>query len=425
MTSPIWFAAGVRTPFTRVDGGLAGRDAIELSVPVVRAMAERVARSARIDCAAWGSVIPSLRYANIAREIWLDAELDPTVPTWSVSMQCATSMMAAFDVAGVLRRGAAHLGLVGGSESMTHVQLGLTQPLSDALRRLGQAKDWKKRAEVVRGLGAWEGKIGLERQSIKNRSTGKSMGEHSDETAYEWKIGRAEQDELALLGHQRAIAAWDRGFFADLVMPLDDVTEDAFPRRDTSLEKLAKLRPAFDASKERGTATAGNSSPLTDGAAALWVATESGLEALPPETPRARLVDFELGAVDIARDGLLMAPAFAIPRLLARNGLRYADVQLWELHEAFTGQVLYHLAALDSRAFVKERVKVDVELGVVPRERLNPNGGSVALGHPFGATGARILSQATKELAAMGRGARAIVSICADGGVGAVALLER
>lgn len=422
MNAPIWFAAGLRTPFARVDGGLAGRDAIELSIPVVQAMSERVARSARIDCAAWGSVIPSLRYANIAREVWLDAELDPTVPTWSVIMQCATSMMAAFDVAGVLRRGAGDLGLAGGSESMTHVQLGLTQSLSDAVRRIGQARDWKKRAEAVRTIG--EGRLGLERQSIKNRSTGKSMGEHSDETAWEWKIGRAAQDELALSGHQRAIAARERGFFADLVLGVDDVTEDAFPRKDTSLEKLAKLPPAFDRTSGRGTATAGNSSPLTDGAAGLWVATDRGLAALPPETPRARLVDYELGAVDIARDGLLMAPAFAIPRLLARNGLRYEDVQLWEIHEAFTGQVLYQLAALDSPAFVKERTGVDAELGRVPRDRLNPNGGSVALGHPFGATGARILGQAVKELAAMGRGSRAIVSICADGGVGTVALLD-
>ena len=421
MSRPVWLAAGVRTPFTRVDGGLAKRDAIELGVPVLQAMAGRLV-SGPIDVAAWGSVVPSLRYSNLARETWLDSGLDPTVPTWTVIMQCSTSMMAAFDVAGSLARGVGELGIAGGAESMTHVQFGLTQPLSDWLRRLAQARDWRQRAEIASQIPTHDARLQL--QSIKNRTTGKSMGEHSEETAKQWEIGRVEQDTLALEGHQRAVAAQDRGFFTDLITPVDTVMADAFPRRDTSLERLAKLPLAFDTMSGRGTATAGNSSPLTDGAAAVWVASELGLARLPAGTPRARLVDYELGAVDIQREGLLMAPAYAIPRLLARNGLAYADVALWELHEAFSAQILYQLKALDSPEFVRTKAKVDARLGTVPRERLNPNGGSVALGHPFGATGARILSQAVKELAEMPKGARAIVSICADGGVGTVALLE-
>jgi acetyl-CoA C-acetyltransferase len=421
MNRDIWIAAGVRTPFTRVDGGLANRDAIALGVPVLRAMAERA--TGGIDSAVWGTVIPSLRYSNIARETWLDAELDPTVPTSSVVMQCSTSMVAAFDLAGRIGRGVGELGLAGGTESMTHVQVGLTQPLSDWLRRLGQARDWKKRAEIAAQLPAHE--IHLHLQSIKNRATGKSMGEHSEETAKEWGIRREEQDDFALESHRRAVAGQDRGFFTDLIVPVDGVDHDAFPRRDTSLEALAKLRPAFDhEGATGGTHTAGNSSPLTDGAAAVWVASEKGLAQLPSATPKARLVDFELGAVDIRHEGLLMAPAYVIPRLLARNGLRYADVQLLEIHEAFAGQVLYQLKALESPSFLREKAKVESDLGKVPRERINPNGGSVALGHPFGATGARILSQAVKELAAMAKGARALVGICADGGVGNVALLE-
>jgi acetyl-CoA C-acetyltransferase len=420
MNRTIWLAAGVRTAFTRVDGGLAGRDAIALGVPVLRAMADRA--TGNIDAGVWGSVIPSLRYSNLARETWLDAELDPTVPTSTVVMQCSTSMAAAFDLAGRIGRGVGELGIAGGAESMTHVQIGLTQPLSDWMRRLGQARDWKKRAEIAAQLPAHE--IHLHLQSIKNRSTGKSMGEHSEETAKEWGIGRAEQDAVALQSHRRAIAGQERGFFADLVVPVDGVDHDAFPRRETSLEALAQLPLAFDRESGRGTATAGNSSPLTDGAAAVWVASDAGLTRLPSATPRARLVDFELGAVDICKEGLLMAPAYAIPRLLARNGLRYADVQLWEIHEAFAAQVLYQLKALESPSFVRDKAKVDAALGEVPRDRINPNGGSVALGHPFGATGARILSQAVKELAALGNGARGIVSICADGGVGTVALLE-
>jgi acetyl-CoA C-acetyltransferase len=420
MTRDIWLAAGLRTPFTRVDGGLAKRDAIGLGVPVLRAMAEQVA--GRIDSAIWGTVIPSLRYANIARETWLEAALDPTVPTSSVVMQCSTSMVAAFDLAGRIARGVGELGLAGGTESMTHVQVGLTQPLSDWLRRIGQAKNWKKRAELAAQLPGHD--LSLHLQSIKNRATGKSMGEHSEETAQKWEIARSEQDLLAFQSHQRAVAAQDRGFFSDLIVGVDGVERDSFPRRDTSLEALARLAPVFDRESGRGTHTAGNSSPLTDGAAALWVASEVGLARLPSTTPRARLVDFELGAVDIRKEGLLMAPAYVIPRLLARNGLRYDDLQLLEIHEAFSGQVLYQLKALESPAFLREKVHVEADLGQVPRDRINPNGGSVALGHPFGATGARILSQAVKELAAMPAGARALVSICADGGVGTVALLQ-
>ncbi|UJR83025.1 acetyl-CoA C-acyltransferase [Sandaracinus amylolyticus] len=414
----IFLAAGLRTPFTRVDGGLAGRDAITMSAPVMQAMAAKV--SGRIDVAAWGTVIPNLGWSNLAREAWLEAKLDPTVPTFSVVMQCSTSMVAAFNVAGVVAHGGAELGMAGGVESMSHVQMGLTPRLSDSFRKIARARNWKVRSAAIGEVKPRDVRIQV--QAIANRATGKSMGQHSDETAYEWKIARADQDALALEGHRRAVAAQKRGFFDDLIVGVDGVTKDAFPRAETSLEALAKLPPAFD--RERGTATAGNSSPLTDGAAGVWVASEEGLARLPASTPRARLVDYELAAIDLYHEGLLMAPAYAIPRLLARNGLRYDDIALWEIHEAFSAQILYQLAALDSPAFLKEKAHVEANLGKVPRDRLNPNGGSVALGHPFGATGARILSQALKELSTMPRGSKAIVSICADGGVGSVALLE-
>jgi acetyl-CoA C-acetyltransferase len=190
------------------------------------------------------------------------------------------------------------------------------------------------------------------------------------------------------------------------------------------MERLGKLRPAFDRTSGQGTITAGNSSPLTDGAAAVWVATEQGLERLAASTPRVRLLDFEMAAVDIFTEGLLMAPVSAIPRLLARNGLTFGDIALWEIHEAFSAQVACHIKGLNDKEFVREKAGVEHTFGIFPSDRMNPNGGSVALGHPFAATGARILSQAVKELAAMPKGSRAIVSICADGGLGTVALLE-
>ncbi len=218
------------------------------------------------------------------------------------------------------------------------------------------------------------------------------------------------------------MAAWKRGFFDDLVVPLGGVTRDAIPRADTSLEKLARLAPAFD--RRGGTITAGNSSPLTDGAAGVWVASEAGLARLPGHLARAKLVDWEIASIDLWNEGLLMAPAYAIPRMLARCGLRYSDIALWEIHEAFAAQVLAHVALLEDRAFLRDRAGVDRDFGPFPRDRVNPNGGSIAVGHPFGATGARILSQTVKELAHYPPGSRAIVSICADGGEGTVALLE-
>jgi len=415
-----WLIAGVRTPFVGVDGPLAHRDSLMLSVPVVQAMAERA--SGPIDLAVWGSVAVNLAYANIAREVWLEAKLDPHVPTFTTIMQCSTSMVGVFEAAGMLGRGRGALALVGGVESMSRVQFGLSQNLSDWLRRVVQARSAGQRLRLLRKLRRSD--IRLFVPQVKDRVTGRSMGEHTEDMAKTWNITRREQDELALQSHQRAIAAQDRGFFADLIIPVDGTVKDHFPRRDTSMEKLARLQPAFDRSSGRGTLSAGNSSPLTDGAAALWVATEEGLSRLPGANPRVRLVDFEAAAIDIFHEGLLMAPVTAIPRLLARHGLRFDDVALWEIHEAFAAQVLCHIKALEDADFVREKAGVEHTFGAFPRDRMNPNGGSVALGHPFAATGARILSQAVNELAAMPKGSRAVVSICADGGVGTVALLE-
>ena len=260
--------------------------------------------------------------------------------------------------------------------------------------------------------------------AVSNRTTGMSMGEHTEITAKVWNISREAQDQIALESHQRAVAAWDRGFFDDLVIPFGGVKRDTIPRKDTSLEKLARLPPAFDRTSGKGTLTAGNSSPLTDGASSIWVASTKGLARVPANTPRVKLVDWEMASVDFRTEGLLMAPPYAIPRLLKRHGLTYADISLWEIHEAFAAQVLAHIKALESPEFIRDKAGVTAEFGKFPRERMNPNGGSTALGHPFGATGARILSQAVKALAAMPKGSRAIVSICADGGQGTVALLE-
>ena len=417
----IWLAAGVRTPFAKVDGPLASYDAISLSVPVVRHMIDEL-HGATPDFAVWGTVVPNLTWSNIAREILMDAGVDPSIPAFSTVMACSTSMIGAIEAAGMINGVNRNLALVGGVESMSRVQLGLGQSLSDRLRKVQQARSLGAKVSQVSELKL--GDIRLFIPSVTNRTTGQSMGEHTELTAKEWHVSRDEQDRIALASHQSALAAWDRGFFDDLVIPLGDMRRDNIPRADTSIEKLAKLPPSFDRSSGLGTLTAGNSSPLTDGAASLWVASQAGLAKLPANVHKAKFVDWEIAAIDLRTEGLLMAPAYAIPRLLARNGLTYDDIDIWEIHEAFAAQVVAHIKALESPDFLRQKARVDKPMGAFPRARMNPNGGSVALGHPFGATGARILSQTVKELSTQPAAKRAIVSICADGGQGSVVLLE-
>lgn len=411
-----YLVPGLRTPFCKVDGPLKNFNAIQMSVPVAQAMAS----VAKPDLMIWGTVIPGLGYSNIAREVQIDAKLDAATPAFSTVMACSTSMVGVFEAAGMLSDHAP-LAMVGGVEAMSQVQIGLTQGLSNWLRSVMQARSFGQRLDAIAAIRFAD--IRLDIPSVKNRATGKSMGEHCEEMAKRWKIPREAQDRIAYESHSRAVKAMANGFFDDLIINVNGTAKDGIPRADSTLAKLSTLKPAFDRT-DAGTITAGNASPLTDGAAAIWVANESGLTKLAVNQPRVRLLDYEIAGVDIFAEGLLMAPAYAIPHLLARNGLILADIDLWEIHEAFAAQLLCNVAALESETFLREKVGVNNPLGKFPRERLNPNGGSVAIGHPFGATGARILSQATKELAVMGTGKKAIVSICADGGLGTVALLE-
>jgi acetyl-CoA C-acetyltransferase/acetyl-CoA acyltransferase len=415
----VYLASGLRTPFGRGGGALASYDAISLSVPVVQAMAKQLADQ-KPDLVVWGTVIPSLGWSNIAREIWLDAKLDATVPSFSVVLACSTSMTAAFAAAGMIGPGL-DVVLVGGAETMSRPPIGLARATVDRLRSLFA----KNPADAIAALSTLTpADFVLPTKGWANRITGRTMGDHMEDTAKEWGITREAQDEWAYQSHVRAVAAWDSGFFDNIVVPLPELAKDANPRRDTSLEKLASLPPAFDRTSGRGTLTAGNSSPITDGAAGLWVVSAEGRARLPDTTPSAKLVDYEIAAVDFSVDGLLMAPSFAIPRLLDRHGLSFEDIALWEIHEAFASQLLANVAALEKPGWIADRTKITRDFGRFPWERVNPHGGSVALGHPFGATGARDLSQAVKELADMPKGSRAIVSVCADGGEGTVALLE-
>jgi acetyl-CoA C-acetyltransferase len=413
--SDVYLAPGLRTPFVKAGGAYAQRSSVELSVPVIQAMSAR----ARPDFFVWGQVIPDPGISNIARELVFEAKLDPTIPSYSTVMACSTSFIGTLEAAGMIGRGGTHLALVGGVESMSHVAIALKYRVAERL--FGEfARNPAGALASIATLSASD--FDLPTRGWANRVSGRTMGEHMEDTAKELGISRAEQDQRALLSHQGAIAGQDAGFFKDLIIPAFGADHDTFPRRDTSLEKLASLAPVFD--RAGGSLTAGNSSPLTDGAASIWVGDAEGLRRLGV-SPAVRLADWEVGAVDFRVDGMLMAPARAIPRLLARHRLRAEEIALWEIHEAFAAQLIANIKAASDPVYRREKAGVDFDTGAVPAHRINPNGGSVALGHPFGATGARILSQAAKELAAMPAGARAIVSVCADGGQGTVALLER
>lgn len=421
----VFVAPGLRSPFAKIDRELADLDGLRLSVPVVQqtVVGERgPSEPGLVDLVLWGAVIPDLEVSNWGREVWLEAGLDPLVPAQGIVQACATSLAAATHAAGQIHAGQADLALCGGVESMSGVQIGLRKGASRALRRLGTAGG---PGEALSALGSLSlSDLGLHVPEVEERTTGLTMGEHAEIMARDWDVPRQKQDEVAAASHHRSAAAREEGFFRPLLVSPGtyDTDRDGIVRPDTSVEALAGLPPAFD--RDRGTLTAGNSTPLTDGAAACWVGSDPGMGRLPGTVPRARLVDWRQEAVDLRSEGLLMAPAVALPRMLEEHGLTYGDVELWEIHEAFAAQVLSTVRALESEEWLRDRAGVSGDFGQVPIDRINPNGGTIALGHPFAATGARILSQAVRELGLRPAGTLGVVSICAAGGLGHVALLE-
>lgn len=412
----IWLSPGLRTPFAKGGTFFAKHTAMALSIPVAQAMAQK----ARPDFLIWGQVIPDPTQSNIARELVYEAKLDPTIPAFSTVLACSSSFVGTIQAAGMVGHGGMALALVGGVETMSHLPIALKQEVADKLVAYF-AKDAKAALALIDGLTADD--FNLPINGWANKQSGLSQGEHTEDTAKTYAIAREDQDKQAFASHQAAIKGQDEGFFKDLLITVDDIDHDMIPRRDTSLEKLGKLSPVFDRTSGKGTLTAGNSSPVTDGAASIWVGTGARVKRLG-DVPSVRLVDWEIAAMRYSEEGILMAPARAIPRLLARHGLRFEDIALFEIHEAFAAQVLATIKAASDPVYRREKAHVDFDLGAFPWERVNPHGGSLAIGHPFAATGARILSQAAKELAAMPSGARALVSVCADGGQGTVALLQ-
>jgi acetyl-CoA acetyltransferase family protein len=365
-------------------------------------------------------VIPNPKTSNLARELIFEAGVDPSIAAFSTVLACSTGFMSAVEAAGMIGRSGIHLALAGGVETMSHVPIALRMNNADEVVA-EFAKDPSHALVTLSGLNA--DAFDLPIRGWVNAQSKRSQGEHTEDTVRYFCISREDQDSLALRSHQAAIDGLDAGFFDGLIHPFGGIADDTIPRRDTSLEQLARLRPAF---APDGTLTAGNSSPVTDGAASVWVGDEEGMRRLGVE-PTVKLVDWELAAMDFRDhpEGILMSPARAIPRLLASHHLCFNDVGSWNVHEAFAAQVLANLRAASDDDYRREEAGVEADLGDFPWQRLNPHGGSLALGHPFAATGARILSQAAKEMASMASGTWGVVSICADGGQGTVALLQR
>jgi acetyl-CoA C-acetyltransferase len=369
-----------------------------------------------------GAVLKHARDFNLVRESVLGSKLAAETPGIDLQQACGTGLQAALHVADKIALGVIDSGIGGGADTTSDAPVAISDKLRKKLMKVNAARDTRSRLTALAQIRPTD--IGLSIPQNGEPRTKLSMGAHAALTALEWRVGREEQDELAAASHQHLAAAYDAGFFDDQVTPFRGLERDSNLRPDSTVESLAKLKPVFGKG-EGATMTAGNSTPLTDGASAVLLASEAWAESRGLE-PLAFLVDHETAAVDFVHgnEGLLMAPAYAVPRMLERQGLKLQDFDFYEIHEAFASQVLATLKAWDDPVFCKERLRLDGVLGEIDRSKLNVNGSSLAAGHPFAATGGRILNVAAKLLAQKGSG-RGLISICAAGGQGVTAILER
>lgn len=414
---------GNRIPFARSNTVYADVSNQEMLTAAIDGLVTRYGlEGERLGEVVAGAVLKHARDFNLTRESVLGSRLAPETPATDIQQACGTGLQAAIQVAGKIALGQIEVGIAGGTDTTSDAPVAISDKLRKKLMRVNAARDT---AGKVKALGAIRpGDIGLEIPQNGEPRTRLSMGEHAALTALEWRVSREAQDELAAASHHKMAAAYERGFFDDQVTPFRGVERDNNLRPDSTVEKLSTLKPVFGKG-EAATMTAGNSTPLTDGASVVLLASEEWAQEhdLPV---LAWFVDHETAAVDHVNghEGLLMAPAYAVPRMLARNGLSLQDFDFYEIHEAFASQVLSTLAAWEDPVFCKERLGLDEPLGAIDRDKLNVTGSSLAAGHPFAATGGRIVNTLAHLLEEKGSG-RGLVSICAAGGQGVVAILER
>ncbi|NYG38016.1 acetyl-CoA C-acetyltransferase [Janibacter alkaliphilus] len=414
---------GNRIPFARQFGPYAEASNQDMFTAALDGLVARYNLGGqRLGEVVGGAVIKHSRDFNLTRESVLGTTLDPQTPAYDVQQACATGLEAALLVTNKIKLGQIESGVAGGVDTASDAPIMITEKLRKKLLKVNRAKGAKNQALTFASIRPTD--LGIETPGNAEPRTGLSMGEHMAITAKRWEITREAQDELAMTSHHNLARAYDEGFQDDLMTSFLGVSRDQNLRADSSMEKLAKLKPVFGKG-DGATMTAGNSTPLTDGASTVLLgseewAAEHGL------TPLAYFVDGESAAVDYVTgdEGLLMAPAYAVPRMLARNGLTLQDFDFYEIHEAFAATVLSTLAAWEDETFCRERLGLDAPLGSIDRAKLNVNGSSLAAGHPFAATGGRIVASLSKMLHAKGTGSRGLVSVCAAGGQGVVAILE-
>jgi acetyl-CoA C-acetyltransferase len=414
---------GSRIPFCASNGLYAKQTNLDMLSAAIQSVVDRYGLDGRVlDKVIAGAVTVHSKDWNLAREALLSTRLSPRTTGITLQQACGTSLQAALLAGADIATGQSEVAIAAGTDTTSDVPIVFQHRFAQRLVELSQAKSLGQKLAVFKGFSF--GELAPQPPSNAEPRTGLSMGEHCERMTKEWKISRREQDELALASHQNAARAWDSGFFDDLVVPHAGVLRDSIVRNDTSLEKLASLKPAFDRSGE-GSLTAGNSTGLTDGAAAVLLASEdyANKHDLPVV---AWLTHWRSAAVDFAEgdEGLLMAPTVAVAEMLQRAGLKLQDFDFYEIHEAFAAQVLCTLRAWESESYCRNRLGLDGALGSIDPARINIRGGSVAIGHPFAATGARILSTLGKVIDEAGSG-RGLISVCTAGGMGVSAILER
>jgi len=418
--------AGLRTPFVKSGTAFKDLSALELGRQVVAELVQRAeVPLTAIDQVVFGTVVPSVQLSNIAREVGLAAGLPKSVDAYSVVRACATSLQALTSAADAIALGELDLAIVGGSEALSDVPIMYSRPVAQAVVAASRGRTLMEKIHAFTEVSAKD--LLPVPPAIAEYSTGLSMGESAEKMAKENGISREAQDAFAHRSHTLAAQAWESGKFAKEVMRViggrnfdNVVAEDNIVRKDSKLEGYAKLKPVFD--RKYGSITAGNSSPLTDGAAALVICAEERARELNLR-PLGFLRAYAYAAVDPGWQ-LLQAPAFSAPKALKRAGMTLNDIDLVEIHEAFAAQVLSNLQAWASKKFADEHLGGAAPIGEVPDEKMNPRGGSISLGHPFAATGARLVHQALRELEEKNRNT-ALVSVCAAGGLGAAVILER
>lgn len=420
---------GNRIPFARTGGAYTKSSNQDMLTAALDGLIARFGlQDERIGEVAAGAVLKHSRDFNLTREAVLGSALSAETPAYDLQQACATGLETVLGLANKIKLGQIDSAIAGGVDSASDAPIAVSEGLREILLDLNRAKTLPQRLQVLSRLRPKD--LAPDAPNTGEPRTGLSMGEHQALTTAQWKITREAQDELAYNSHRNLAAAYDAGFFDELLTPYRGLSKDSNLRPDTTLEKLAGLKPVFGKNLgAEATMTAGNSTPLTDGASTVLLASEEWADA--HDLPKlATVLDGEAAAVDFVhgKDGLLMAPAFAVPRLLARHGLSFDDIDFFEIHEAFAGTVLSTLAAWEDEEFCRTRLGLDGPLGSVDRAKLNVNGSSLAAGHPFAATGGRIVASLAKMLHAKGqvdgRPARGLISICAAGGQGVVAILE-